>query len=275
MTDAGPTTVTRTVQRTVEMVGWPLRLGVSIAMGGFLMLMGVISFPLPWTPVPFSMMPFGLLVAGAVQKPGYAAGSVLLYLVAAGLGLPVFADGESGWSWFVGSTAGYLFGFFLTSLLVSFYMQRARRGMSPRWAMASLGIIAASVLAGIAAIIWMWTTGEGLAHLDSEVTASWGVGKSALWVLLFLFGMATVTVLWMLGRSRGEQSAALNLFVVMFGAILVLHAVGVTVLWLVSPLSLMGAIILGSIVFLPFDMVKAGLAVGLTQPFLKMEPHHE
>lgn len=275
MTVADPTTVTRSVQRTVEMVGWPLRLGISIAMGGFLMLMGVVSFPLPWTPVPFSMMPFGLLVTGAVQKPGYAAGSVVLYLVAAGAGMPVFADGESGWSWFVGSTAGYLFGFVLVSLFVSYYMQQARRPMSPRWALAALGMIGASVLAGMVAIIWMWSTGDGFTNLDSEVTADWGVGKSALWVLLFLFAAFTAVALWVLGRSRGEQVHALNLFVVMVAAIILLHAVGVTVLWLVSPLGLMGAIILGSVVFLPFDMVKAGLAVGLTLPFLNMEPQHE
>lgn len=275
MPDTPLRNVTRTVGRTVELVGWPLRFGVSVAAAGFLMLMGVISFPLPWTPVPFSMMPFGLLVAGAVQRPGYALLSVVIYLLAAGLGAPVFADGETGWSWFVGATGGYLFGFLLVAPLVAAYMQRAREPMSPRWALGVLAFMAAAVLAGIAAIIWMATTGDGLGALHSEITADWGVGKSALWVLMFLFAATTVTLIWLMQRSRGERAQALNLFVVFFAAILVLHAVGVTVLWLVSPLGLMGAIILGSIVFLPFDMVKAGLAVGLTQPFLPTEIPHE
>jgi biotin transporter BioY len=244
-------------------------------MGGFLMIMGILSFPLPWTPVPFSLMPIGLIVAGAAQKPGYAMGSVAIYLLAAGLGAPVFADGESGWSWFVGSTAGYLVGYFVMAFVISWFMQRSRDPMPPGTALGILVFMSASVIAGVVAIIAMTVSGEGLNARTTELDSTWAVGRSTLWVMLFLFSTATVTVLWMLKRSRGEQATAWTLLVVMFASILILHAFGVTVLWIVSPLSLIDAIILGSIVFLPFDMVKAGLGVGLVLPFVPTENSHE
>lgn len=264
-----PETWNQRIATTVHATGWPLRLGLSIGMAGFLALMAAISFPLPWTPVPFSMMPFALLVAGGYQRPGYAALSVVIYLLAGAMGAPVYADRSSGWEHLWGPTAGYLFGFILVSAIVSRYMQRRREPLSARWMWGIGGFLGAAVLAGIAAIAWMWSTGNGLAHLDDEVAGTWGVGKTSLWFLMFLTVACAGLALWLLNRSRGDRPQALNLFMVMLGSIVVLHACGVTVLWLaIDELSLIGAIILGSLVFLPFDIVKAGLGVGLTLPFL-------
>lgn len=273
-----PVTLNRRIARTVEANGWSMRLGISLGMAGFLALMGAISFPLPWTPVPFSMMPFALLVAGGYQRPGYAALSVAIYLLAGAAGAPIYADRSSGWEHLWGPTAGYLFGFVLVSALVSRYMQRRREPLSAAWLWTIGGFLAAAVVAGITAIAWMWSTGNGLAHLDSEVTGDWGVGKTSLWFLLFLTAACTALTLVLLNRYRGDRPQALNLFVVMLGSIVILHACGVTVLWLaIEELSLISAIILGSLVFLPFDIVKAGLGVGLTLPFLpspESEEHH-
>lgn len=263
-----PATVTRTRMATPTLTGWPVRLGVSVGLAGFLGLMGAVSFPLPWTPVPFSMMPFALLVTGAMQRPGYAGLSVALYLLAAGAGAPIFAGGESGWHHFVGATAGYLVGFAAASIVVSWYLQRPRRLLSGPWLALVGGFLGAAVLAGIGAILWMWRTGDGLAALDPDVASSWGVARSTLWFLLFLTVACTAMALALLARNRGERPQALNLFLVMLGSIVILHAFGVTVLWLATSLSLLSAIVLGSLVFLPFDIVKAGLAVGLTLPFL-------
>lgn len=271
---AEPATLNRRIARTVEATGWPVRLGISVAVAGFLGLMGAVSFPLPWTPVPFSMMPFALLVAGGYQRPGYAVLSVVLYLLAGAAGAPIFADRSSGWEHLWGPTAGYLFGFVLASALVSRYMQRHRAPLPAAWSWTIVGLVGAAVLAGITTIAWMWSTGNGLAQLDSEVTASWGVGKSSLWFVLFLTAACSVLTLWLLNRNRGDHPQALNLFVVMLGSIVALHACGVTVLWLATDLSLMSAIVLGSLVFLPFDIVKAGLGVGATLPFLPPEESH-
>lgn len=44
--------------------------------------------------------------------------AVIIYLLAGGLGLPVFADGEAGWSHLAGATAGYLWSFILVAWLL-------------------------------------------------------------------------------------------------------------------------------------------------------------
>lgn len=265
---ASPATATAPATRLLDETGWPVRLGVSIGLAGFLAFMGALSFPLPWTPVPFSMMPFALLVVGAYQRPGYAVLSVAIYLLAGAAGAPIYADRASGWQHLVGPTAGYLWGFVVASSLVAWYMRAPRPLLSPRWLWGIGSLVGAAVLGGIAAVAWMWQSGQGLTHLDGEVAQSWGVARSALWALLFLTAASTGLTLWLLARRRGEGHQAANLFFVMLASIVALHVCGVTVLWLATPLSLMAAIILGSIVFLPFDMVKAGLAVGLAMPFL-------
>lgn len=247
---------------------------VSVGFAGFLALMGALSFPLPWTPVPFSMMPFALLVTGAAQRPAQALASVVVYLVAGGVGAPIFAQGESGWSHFVGGTAGYLFGFLVVPPLVAAYLQHRRAAVPDRIAGASVVAVVAAMAAGIAAIAWTWSTGRGLASLDDEVAASWGVGRSALWYLLFLVAALTTTVLWALRRRRAEAAGALDVFLVMLGAIAVLHACGVVVLWLATGLSFAAALVLGSIVFLPFDIVKAGAAVAVALPFAGTPGRH-
>jgi biotin transport system substrate-specific component len=245
------------------------RFAVSLAMSGVLMLTGLLSFPVPWTPVPFSMLPFGLLLAGAVQRPAWGVLSVLIYLVAGGLGAHVFAQGANGWEHFIGATAGYLFGFPVVAYLVGKYARRPR--LLPGWLRSGLiAVFATSAVAGIAVIAWMWD--QGGVRTDQ---GDYGITTAVLWALAWVTTAAIAMAVWNL---RGDRSShALDAWIVMMGALLLLHAMGVTGLWLLGDLPLIEAIALGSIVFLPFDTVKAGLAVALTVPFLSSpsrEPEH-
>ncbi len=261
---------TETARPAVHVTGWPLQLGISAAFGGFLMLMGAISFPLPWTPVPFSMMPLGLLVAGAYQRPGWAALSVAIYLIAGGLGAPVYADGSSGFHHLIGATGGYLLGYVLVSALVGWYVSRRRRLMPTPWAYGLLGVV---VTWGIVSIIRFVAAGESLGSYDGDLQ-NWGVGRSVLWVLLYLTAATTLVTIWALRRQRGEGNRALNLFLLFLGATALLHICGVTGLILVGGYPIMTSIVVGSVVFLPFDIIKAGLAVGISLPFLPTESTH-
>lgn len=259
-----------TLEQTLT--GWPTRLIASAGFAGILALLALISFPLPWTPVPFSLLPLGLLLAGAYQRPLWGFLSVAMYLVAAGIGAPIFADGESGWSWFIGATGGYLFGFLLIAPLVGWYM-RERRGLLPtKWVMFVLGAFTLAVLAGLGGIIWMMSTGNSISTLDSDAQ-NWNLGRSTLWVLLFLIVAMTTLTITFLRRYRQQSQEALNLFLVMMGATIVLHACGVTVLWMATSLTFMESLLLGSLVFLPFDVLKSGLAVALSLPFVPPVNH--
>jgi biotin transport system substrate-specific component len=240
------------------------RVAASAAFGGFLMLMGVLSFPLPWTPVPFSMMPLGLLVAGAYQRPGYAALSVGIYLLAAGLGAPVFADGDSGVRHFIGATAGYLMGYAVLASFIGWYMQERRALLSMRWVRIVGGVVALQVIAGLVAI-GVYFSGRPLRDYGFS---EFGIGRSVLWSLVFMVAATTALTVWSLQRRRGQGLQALNLFLVMIAGIGILHILGVAGLIFIAGLAPLTAIIVGSVVFMPFDIIKAGLAVGATLPFI-------
>jgi biotin transport system substrate-specific component len=78
-------------------------------------------------PVPITLQTFGVLLTGAVlgARRGFLA--VVLYLVAGCAGLPIFADGRSGFGVLSGPSAGYLIGFPLAAAFCGFLVARLPR----------------------------------------------------------------------------------------------------------------------------------------------------
>lgn len=70
---------------------------------------------LPMIPVPMTLQSLAVVLAGAVLGPRLGVLSMLAYLAAAAIGLPVLADGRSGMAALTGPTAGYLVGFVLAA----------------------------------------------------------------------------------------------------------------------------------------------------------------
>ncbi len=68
-----------------------------------------IAIPIPGTPVPFTLQPLAVVLAGMCLGPVAGAVSMVLYLFAGILGLPVFAPiGAPGVLRLIGPTGGYL-----------------------------------------------------------------------------------------------------------------------------------------------------------------------
>ncbi|MFK4764094.1 biotin transporter BioY [Desulfobaculum sp. SPO524] len=82
---------------------WTAMFSATIAVGAYL------HFPIG--PIPFSMQPFFVFLAGYALGPAYGALSVALYLLAGIIGLPVFAGGNAGFAYLLGPTGGYLAAF--------------------------------------------------------------------------------------------------------------------------------------------------------------------
>ena len=82
-----------------------------------------IAIPLPFTPVPITLQTFTVLLTGAALGPARGTASMLLYLAVGSLGVPWFAQGQSG---FGGPTFGYVIGFVVAAAIAG---ALARRGV--------------------------------------------------------------------------------------------------------------------------------------------------
>ncbi|MFW6085074.1 MAG: biotin transporter BioY [Gemmatimonadota bacterium] len=86
------------------------KLAALAAFAAFTALGARMSVPLPGTPVPFTLQPVAVLLAGLLLGPALGAASQFAYLAAGAAGLPVFAAG-GGLAYLGGPTGGYLMAF--------------------------------------------------------------------------------------------------------------------------------------------------------------------
>ena len=67
-----------------------------------------IAVPLPWTPVPVTLQPMMVILAGAMLGPRLGAIAMTAYVTFGAMGAPVFSNGGAGLGWLFGPTGGYL-----------------------------------------------------------------------------------------------------------------------------------------------------------------------
>ena len=83
-----------------------------IGVVGFAAMMAVgaqIAIPIPGTPVPFTLQPLAVVLAGLCLGPAAGAASMALYLLIGAIGAPVFSPiGAPGVLRLIGPTGGYL-----------------------------------------------------------------------------------------------------------------------------------------------------------------------
>ena len=80
-----------------------------VGFAAVLALASQVAVPVPGTPVPITLQPFVVVLAGLMLGPVAGAASMLLYLAAGAAGLPVFAPmGAPGIARLLGPTGGYL-----------------------------------------------------------------------------------------------------------------------------------------------------------------------
>ncbi|MEI6572680.1 MAG: biotin transporter BioY, partial [Alphaproteobacteria bacterium] len=95
---------------------------VLVVLGSVLLAISA-KVQVPFWPVPMTMQTFVVLMLGAHAGLRVAAPTVALYLIEGAVGLPVFSTG-AGLAFMAGPTGGYLAGFLLSALLVSFAFAR-------------------------------------------------------------------------------------------------------------------------------------------------------
>ena len=70
-----------------------------------------LSFPIPFTTVPFTCQTLAMLLVALVLTPKQTFIVMLVYILIGSIGLPVFAGGASGAASLVSPSGGYLWGF--------------------------------------------------------------------------------------------------------------------------------------------------------------------
>src|SRR3954467_8614038 len=77
-----------------------------------------VSIPVPGSPVPITGQTFAVLLCGAALGANRGAAAMGLYLLLGVVGLPVYADADSGVHVVWGATGGYLVGFVIAGYVV-------------------------------------------------------------------------------------------------------------------------------------------------------------
>ena len=113
-----------------------------------------VAIPIPGTPVPFTLQPLLVVLAGFWLSPRAAAASLVLYLAAGTLGAPVWAPvGLPGAARLLGPTGGYLIAYPVAAWVVAVLSRRANGYLSRVLAaVAGMAVIYAGGLAQLAVL---------------------------------------------------------------------------------------------------------------------------
>lgn len=81
---------------------------------------------IPIGPVPITMQLTAVFLIGILLPIQYAVLSIAFYLIFGILGVPLFAEGRSGYSVIAGPTGGYLVGFLIGVTVISYFTKQVR-----------------------------------------------------------------------------------------------------------------------------------------------------
>jgi len=122
-------------------------------------------------PVPLTLQTAFIFMAGLLLPLPYSALSVTIYLVAGAIGLPVFADGKSGIEIFTGPTGGFLIGFLVAVIFISYLSREARykvKGLDRKniyWN-ALMPCLVGSIIVQVCGMVWGKAyTGDAWGHI--------------------------------------------------------------------------------------------------------------
>lgn len=124
-----------------------------------------LSFPLPFTPVPFTIQPMIVLVGAAALGSRLGALSQLLYLTLGLAGLPVFAyapELPQGFARLLGPSGGFLMAYPLAALVTGLL---AELGFDRRYFTSIVAMAVGLSIIFVGGVAWLWR----LTGLDSAL----------------------------------------------------------------------------------------------------------
>jgi len=131
-----------------------------------------VSIPLPFTPVPFTLQPMVVLLAGAALGPRLGMTTQILYLALGVAGLPVFAASPvlpQGIARLVGPTGGYLMSYPIAAFVAGYL---AERGFDRRYLTSVLAMAAGLSIVFAFGVAWL---AFGVPHVGLSTAIATGV----------------------------------------------------------------------------------------------------
>jgi biotin transport system substrate-specific component len=151
---------------------------LAVAASAFVGVCARLAVPLPFTPVPLSLVTFGVLLVGLSLSPVVAFSAMVLYLLEGASGLPVFSPGgPGGLIQLFGTNGGYLFSYPLAAAAAAAIVRLARRSTrleaSPalRYASAAVAGAIASTFFFLVGATWL----ASFLHLSTAAALHMGV----------------------------------------------------------------------------------------------------
>lgn len=143
--------------------------GYRLAYIGAFTLLTIVAarISIPMQPVPFTLQPLAVLLAGLILGARDGGLSQLAYLALIALNLPVDAN-HLGAAALVSPTAGYLFGFVAGAFVAGLLVERGTARMAQRW------------LAGVAGIAVIYLIGVVVLKINTSMAwdAAWAAGAA-------------------------------------------------------------------------------------------------
>ena len=165
-----------------------------------------VSFSIPFTPIPFTMQPMVVLMAGLALGPRLGMASQMLYLLAGIAGLPVFAASLTlppGMARLLGPSGGYLLSYPFAAFVSGWL---AAKGFDRRYWTSVVAMLAGLAVVYAIGVLWLGlltsSLGNGTAIGLRAAFVAGVVPFIAADVLKVLFAAGVVPGLWRLfGRS--------------------------------------------------------------------------
>ena len=129
-------------------------------------ILGPLSIPLPFSPVPISFTNLVLYFSVFVLGTKFSTISYIVYLLIGLVGLPVFSGFSGGPAKVAGPTGGYLVGFVFLTVIAGFFVEHFKGKLS----FAVLGMVLGTIVCYLFGTIWLST------QLNIGFVAGLGVG---------------------------------------------------------------------------------------------------
>ena len=120
-------------------------------LAGIALLTASAHIKIPFYPVPLTMQTLIVLGIGMTYGVRLGGATLLGYLAAGFIGLPVFAGG-AGMAYMMGPTGGYLAGFFASAVVLG---ALAERGWTRSWVTAAAAMLMGNVIIYLLGVGWL------------------------------------------------------------------------------------------------------------------------